>query len=189
MKKIDVFDFDKTLYKKDSTVSFYLYMLKIDKKITKYLFIQLFSFLKYKLKIIDKVKFKEKFFSFLNSIDDIDRHINNYWKENKKYIIYDLIKNSKNIKVVISASPEFLLSDICSQIGIDMLIASKVDKKTGKFYSDNCYGEEKVNRLNKKIKNYEIDNFYSDSISDIYLAEKANNSYLVKGDKIKIWKS
>ena len=65
MEKIDVYDFDKTLYKKDTTIQFYIYCLKKNKKIIKYLPIQVLNFILYKVKIIEKIKFKEKFFIFL----------------------------------------------------------------------------------------------------------------------------
>ena len=69
MKTIDVFDFDKTLYKKDSTIQFYLYCLSKYKKIIKYFPSQIYSFLLYKLKIKPKKYFKEKFFYFLKDIN------------------------------------------------------------------------------------------------------------------------
>ena len=45
--------------------------------------------------------------------------------------------------VIISASPEILLTEICRRLGIKYLIASKVEKITGKYYGENCYGKEK----------------------------------------------
>ena len=187
MQKIDVFDFDKTLYKKDSTITFYLYVLAKNKKIIKYFPGQLLSFFKYKFNIIDKVTFKERFFIFLRDIDSIDDYISDFWRHNKKHLRLDLLKKSKNKTIVISASPEFLLKNICKEMGIDKLIASLVDKKSGLFKSANCYGKEKLVRLNQEIKKYKIENFFSDSKSDIYLAEKASNSYLVKKSKIIAW--
>lgn len=184
MKKIDVFDFDKTLYKKDSSVEFYLYCLSKYKKIIKYFPSQVFGFLLYKLKIKPKEYYKEKFFSFLKSIEKPEDVVKDFWSSRKDDFRKEFIENSKKFKIVISASPEFLLKDICTELGIDYCIASKVDINTGKFLSKNCKGEEKVNRLNEYIQDYEIENFYSDSLTDKYLARLAKNSYLVKKDKI-----
>lgn len=184
MKKIDVFDFDKTLYKKDSSVEFYLYCLSKYKKIIKYLPSQAFGFLLYKLKIKPKEYYKEKFFSFLKSINNTENEVKEFWSSRKNDFRKEIIEKSENFKIVISASPEFLLKDICNELGIDYCIASIVDINTGKFLSKNCKGEEKVKRLNEYIKDYEIENFYSDSISDKYLARLAKNSYLVKKEKI-----
>ena len=95
----------------------------------------------------------------------------------------------ENKKYIISASPEFLLQSMVIQMNNFELIATKVNKKSGRFESKNCYGEEKVKRLKKHITNeFKIENFYSDSISDKYLAEISQNSYIVKnGGKIEKW--
>lgn len=187
MKKYDVYDFDKTLYINDSTIMFYLYCLKHNRETRKYLPTHVFYFIKYQLKIITKEEFKQKFFEFVQSIDDIDKDVQYFWKENKDKIRYNLIEKSDNKKIVISASPEFLLNNICKEIGIDRVIASKIDKKTGKFYSNNCFGEEKVKRFIEEYKDGKIENFFSDSLSDTPLASISKNSYLVKKNKIKEW--
>ena len=64
------------------------------------------------------------------------------------------------------------------------MIASKVDKKSGKILSPNCYGAEKVNRLNNEINNYHVVNSFSDSLSDEPILKLADNAYIVKGDVI-----
>lgn len=188
--KIDVYDFDKTIYDGDSTIDFYIYCVKNKLTLLKYLPIQIFYLIKYKLGLTSKETFKEKFFIFLNGIEDIEDKVENFWKKNKRKIRYEIIKKTENKKYIISASPEFLLQRIYKQIGDFELIASRVNKKNGKFEGKNCHGEEKVKRLRQYIEcEFEIENFYSDSISDKYLAEIANNSYLVKnGGKIEKWK-
>lgn len=188
MEKLDVFDWDKTLYKKDSTIEFYKFCIKKKKTIISYLPVQIVFFLLYKLKLVKKIIFKEVFFKFLKSIENVDEYVKEFWNENKKYIRYDLIEESKNKKIVISASPEFLLENICKEVGINKLIASKVDKCSGKFSSENCYGKEKVNRLKKEIQDFTIENFYTDSESDIYLANISTKRYLIIKGEIKEWK-
>lgn len=187
--KIDVYDFDKTIYDGDSTIDFYIYSLRKDIRLIRYLPTQVIYFLKYKIKVVDKETFKEKFFIFLKGIKNVESNVTNFWKENKSKIRHEMIQNTENKKYIISASPEFLLQDICKRIGDFELIATKVNNQNGKFESKNCYGEEKVNRLKNRIgENFNIENFYSDSISDKYLAEMAKNSYLVtKGGKVEKW--
>ena len=188
MEKIDVYDFDKTLYKKDSTVQFYIFCLRKNKSIIKYLPFQIINFILYKLKIVKKVVFKERFFVFLKLLKNVDQYVDEFWKLNEKYIRKNILEKSNNPKYVISASPEFLLEKICNSIGIDKLIASKVDKNTGEFLSENCYGEEKVNRLKEEDKNFKIENFYTDSITDKFLANISEKSYLITKGGIKEWR-
>lgn len=186
MEELNVFDFDKTIYDGDSSIDLYIYSLKRNIWLIRYLPIQVYGMVVYKLGIKPKEYFKEKYFSFLKGIKNIDFEIEEFWRKNEKKIKYNIFKDKKNI-VVISASPEFLLTPICNKINVKKLIATKVDSKTGKFLGKNCYGEEKVNRLNEEYTEYIINEFYSDSISDSPLAEISKKSYIVSKDKIKEW--
>lgn len=187
MKELNVFDFDDTIYKGDSSIDFYLFCLKENVSLIRYLPIQMIGIFLYKCKLKSKEYMKEKYFSFLKGIKDIDNKIEKFWDKNKNKIRKNLFQNKKNV-VVISASPEFLLKNICKKNGIETVIATIVDKTNGKFLSKNCYGKEKVNRLNNQCKEYWINEFYTDSLTDKYLAEISKTSFLVKKDKIKEWK-
>lgn len=186
MREINVFDFDDTIYNGDSSIDFYLFCLIENIFLIRYLPVQIYGMLMYKLKRKPKEYFKEEFFSFLKGIKDIDKKIQKFWRKNSKKINKQILYDKTNI-VIISASPRFLLEPICNELNIEKLIATEVESKTGKFISKNCYGKEKINRLNKEYDNYTINEFYSDSKSDIYLAENAQKSFLVKKDKIDKW--
>ena len=86
MREFNIYDFDKTIYNGDSTLNFYFFCLR--KKISLiFLFpIQFLYFLLYKLRIIKKDRFKEKFFIFLKYIKDIDYLVDLFWNENFKNI-------------------------------------------------------------------------------------------------------
>ncbi len=188
MYNIDVFDFDKTIYMGDSTLDFYIYCLKNNLLLFRFFPKQFMYFIYYKFGKKSKLEFKQVFFSFLKGIKNVDEIIEKFWEKNFKKINMEIINRAENDIVIISASPFFLLSPICKEIKCTKLIASNVEINTGIFNSDNCYGEEKVKRLNKEVKNYKIINFFSDSKSDIYLARLSKNSYLVRGRKIEKWK-
>lgn len=182
---INAYDFDKTIYDGDSTIDFYVYCLKRNKSIILYLPIQFFGFILYKLHIKEKEYFKEKFFVFLNKIDDIDQCVINFWNENEYKIKKWYLNQKEENDLIISASPYFLLLNIAERLSVKNLIATDVDKKTGKFLSKNCYGEEKVIRFKKEYNNKKIENFYSDSLSDMPMMNLSINSFLVKGDNFK----
>ena len=105
---INSYDFDKTIYDGDSSVDFYMYSLKRNKKVLLQLPYQLIGLILYILRIIDKTKFKEFVFSFLKRIDNIDDYVNDFWKENHKNIKKWYLEQKKKDDVIISASPEFL---------------------------------------------------------------------------------
>lgn len=187
--KIIVYDFDETVYDGDSSIDFYKYCLRRKPSILKYLPFQVYGCLMYLLGRWPKVKMKEKYFMFFKDIEDIEVWVEDFWKKHQ-YKLKGWYKEKNHSRdIIISASPEFLLSPICKAIGVKALIASKVDPLTGKFDGDNCYGEEKVSRLNKFMENYEMEEFYSDSLSDTPLALLAKQSYIVKHDKIMVWEN
>ena len=144
---MNVYDFDKTIYDGDSTLDFYLFALKNKPGLIKYLPVQILGFIKYLFGMCTKLEFKEKFYYFLNGIDDTDNLIEMFWNEKQSGIKEWYLKNKKDSDLIISASPTFLLEPICKRAGIKHLIASEVNKKTGVCEGENCYGEEKVIRL------------------------------------------
>lgn len=184
---MNIYDFDNTIYDGDSTVDFYFFMLKKYPSVIFRFPVQFFGFIEYKFKKIDKTKFKEKFFCFLKCSKSIDDDVKLFWDKKESKIKKWYLSQQKDDDIIISASPKFLLKEICRRFNISHLIASEVDSNTGKFLSENCYGAEKVSRLKKYTANSEIDKFYSDSYSDDPLAKLAKESYLVKGNKLKKW--
>lgn len=181
---INAYDFDGTIYSGDSSVDFYFFCLKKNKKVLRQLPIQLFAFILYLLRIIDKTTFKEKIFSFLKQIDNVDEYVKEFWVEKKKKIYPWYLKQKEASDVIISASPEFLLKPIGKELGVEV-IASVIDKKTGKFLRKNCHDYEKVTRFEEKHKKNIIDKFYSDSLkSDRPMLEYANEAYLIENGTV-----
>lgn len=184
---MNVYDFDKTIYDGDSTVDFYFYCLKKHPSLILSLPRQIFGAIKYKLKIINKMQFKEEFYSFFIRLKCIDTDVCNFWNLNE-YKIKDWYLNAKmKDDLVISASPEFLLQEICNRINIHNLIASEVNQRTGKYSGLNCYGKEKVNRFLEKFPNKIVEKFYTDSYSDAPMAILARKAYMVNRSNVKEW--
>ncbi|MBE7040363.1 MAG: haloacid dehalogenase-like hydrolase [Ruminococcaceae bacterium] len=183
------YDFDKTIYKNDSSTDFYLYCLRQYKKIFLRLPRQLWAFLRhYVLHTITKTQMKEIFYEYFQDIPDMDKALTDFWAKNI-YKVKDFYKaQQKEDDVIISASPEFFLKPACNMLGIRHLIASPVDAKTGKHRGENCHGKEKVRRFRALFPDASVEEFYSDSYSDTPMAELAEKAYLVKGDTITDWK-
>lgn len=184
---MNVYDFDKTIYNGDSTLDFYFFCLKKNKLLLRYILFQIYGFLLYKFGFCNKTKFKEYFYCFFKGIKDIDNYVKIFWEEHEYKIRKWYIKQKKKDDVVISASPEFILRPICHKLEIKILIASRVNKKNGRYTGENCYGKEKVLRYKEIFYNQLIENFYSDSYSDLPLAKLARNAYIVKNGSFKIW--
>lgn len=181
---LNVYDFDKTIYDGDSTIDFFLFSIKKDIKLIRFFPKQFLGFILYKLKIISKTEFKRRFFSFLKGIENKEQHLHSFWLIHRTKIKKWYLDKQECNDVVVSASPEFLLEPICKELNINYLIASKVCIETGNFLGNNCFGEEKVIRFFEKFPDSEIDNFYSDSISDLPMAKKSKFAFLVQKGKI-----
>lgn len=183
---MNVYDFDGTLYDGDSTVDFLKFAWKTRPLLVRYLPRQFWGFVLYGLKRIGKTELKEYFFAFLRGIDG-DKLAEDFWDQNEEKIFSWYSDQHRYDDIVISASPEFLLKPICRRLGIEYLIASRVDVRTGRFTGENCRGQEKVRRLESEYGVTRIDQFYSDSDADLPLAAIAQQAFLVKKGVIRKW--
>lgn len=185
---MNVYDFDKTIYKSDSTADFYLFSLRRHPKILALLPSLLKAYLRFYLfRKGSKTEFKEKMMRFVTKVN-MEKDLEDFWETHKRKIKNFYIEQKQEDDVIISASPRFLLEPICRELGIKHLLASEVSPKTGEFSGLNCHGEEKVRRFRKVFQNAQIGEFYSDSYSDTPLARISTTAFIVKGDKINPWK-
>lgn len=184
---MNVYDFDGTIYSGDSTIDFWLFSISKDPLLIRYLPNAAAGFLLYKLGRISRTEFKERFFSFLKGIKDPEKYVRMFYEKNKGRIKKWYVERKKESDVIISASPEFLLSTFCEELDV-YLIASEVDIRSGRFIGPNCRGEEKVRRFRSMFGNISPDEFYSDSYSDVPMAEISKKAFYVKNEKIMQWK-
>lgn len=185
---MNVFDFDKTLYKGDSTLDFYRFCLRQHPSIVCALPEQLFAASKYAMRMIDKTRLKEHFYSFLSHLNNPYQDVNNFWSQHSDNMNVAVWEHASNGDVVVSASPEFLIEQPCIEHELTV-IASRVDPNNGKTEGLNCWGEEKVRRFRAKYPEAIIDAFFSDSKSDLPMALQSEKSYLVSDGKIVPWKA
>ena len=196
MTKLSVYDFDKTIYNGETLNDFYrFYLIKKPWKIYTVIF-QLWYFLLYVLKIINLEKLKENFLRFLNgeNTGELKKLIREFWKKKESkinlWVKDEILKNKKEteILVAISASPTFLIIDRLKLMGFDVVIGTDFLFESTKFHSHitskNCKNYEKVKRLDKWAEDnniqYDIVNFYSDSIADKPLFDLAEHKYWIK---------
>lgn len=184
---INIYDFDYTIYNGDSSVDFFKFCFKRNKKVLLIVPNFIFSSILYIFKRISKEQLKSRFFSFVRYLEDVDADVELFWDKNSCKIKDFYLKQKSNSDIIISASPEFLLQPIARRIGFK-LIATKVDKKTGCLLEKNCYGYEKVLRL-KKLNIKGCNKFYTDSLSDLPLINFAKNAFVVHNDIVIDWET
>lgn len=184
---MNVYDFDKTIYPKDSTLEFYMVSLLKHPSFLLDLPRALFSYVRYFFGRITKKELRESFLRSFGRIRDLEGESERFWAK-RKHRVYDYYKQIRHPDdVVISASPELFLRPIARELGFGTLIASRFDPKVGKYDGERCWGEGKPPRFYELFPEGHIDAFYSDSLSDTPMARIAERAYLIKKGKPTDW--
>lgn len=182
-----VYDFDGTIYAGDSSIDFWMYCLRNYPKILCALPPTLVYFLLFKLHLAGREEFKAAFYRFLHYVPDVPGAVCGFWDIHISGIKGFYRRQHRTDDVVISAAPEFLVSEACRRLGV-VCIASKVNHTTGELEGANCRGEEKVRRFRQIYPDTEIQAFYTDSASDWHMAKEAQRAFLVRNDSIEEWR-
>lgn len=187
--KISFFDFDGTITKDDSMFRFIRFAVGDFKFVIGLFFLSPVLIL-FKLKIIPNYQAKSRmishFFKGYNiktfeklasefSLNHIDKILKPSAIEKIQWH-----KNEGHKVVVVSASIDLWLRPWCEKNNLE-LIATQIEVLnglvTGKFRSKNCYGIEKVNRINSiyNLDNYEYIYAYGDSKGDMEMLNLAHS--------------
>ena len=186
MEIVNVYDFDKTILPYDSTEAFFAYCVRRWPKVIGPALSAVPMLPGMKLGFTTKTRVKEVFYRFLTCVPDIDAAVEDFWSTRFGDINAWYLDKKRDSDIVSSASPDFLLRPVTTRLGV-RLIASRVDKRTGWTLGENNQNEEKVLRFEREYPNTQVDEFYSDSLSDTPMAKLANTAFLVKGSELLPW--
>lgn len=185
---MNIYDFDETIYDGNSLTDFLKYSF-VNKP-----FIVILSLVKSTGLIIIYVfnknnieKLKSVMFSYMNKISNKVQFIENFVNQNKYKIKKWYKSNQRKDDIIISASCDFWIKPFCNSIGISNVIATKTNDKF-EVIGKNCKSSEKINRLNEEYPNIDVNNAYSDSLSDTPMFEVAKKGYLVDKNKLVLFK-
>lgn len=177
---MNVYDFDHTIYNGDSSIDFSCFYLSRHLSLLPCLLVQFFAIIGIKLRYLPVKRGKELFFSFLKLRPANQNDIMDFWKTHSNKMTSWYLEHQQSDDLIISASPEFLLQPFVDGFLKKKVIATKVDICSGKIHGENCKGEEKVRLFIEQYPSKGIEYFYSDSLSDTYLANIATRAFLVK---------
>lgn len=184
---MDVYDFDGTLYKGDSTRDFLKWCSRRYPRVALTLPITgMAAAACYGThgRLLCKTQFKRVLYRFLVHVPDIEREVERFWRARSALIAGPCSPRAGDL--VISAGPEFLMRGVCAERGLE-LIGSRVDPHTGRVLGPNCSGAEKVVRLREVYPDAEIEHFYSDSRNDDPLAALAREAWMVRDGQLEPW--
>ncbi len=184
---MNVYDFDGTVYDGESVFDFYLYSVRKQPKLIKYMFVVTKTLVQYKMCRMPKEKLlylaKKYAKQYLTEIEDLEGKIKSFWDKNEHKIKPYYLKQQKEDDVILSASINCLLDEIAKRLRISCLICTQMDPETGDILSL-CYRETKADLFRKQFPDAKIENFYTDSFNDEPMMQLAKRTYLVKGNDV-----
>ena len=181
--RIDVYDFDGTIYDGDSTVDFTLFCLRRHPGVLAGLpkFIGVSALLA--LGKRNLTQFKSVLFSEMAKRFSLAKEAELFWQDERTRAKLGkwFFETPRDLPIVIaSASPAFELQYAAKILGMPTLIGTKCDAKTGVLIGKNCKGEEKLRRIEEAVGAFEIRAMYTDDAkADGPLLAAAQEGYIV----------
>lgn len=183
-----VFDFDNTIYDGESGIDFFMYYVKhFPFQIIKYIPSFTRCVIKYKA---GKLSINDILTDYAYiprecclKFDDPKQEIKKFWDTHEKKVKKWVTDIMREDDLVLSASPEPLLFEICNRLGIKNVIGSGLDLATGEI-SQLCFRDNKIKMFKEAYGDTVIDEFYTDSMNDKPFMDISENVYFVTGDKM-----
>lgn len=134
------------------------------------------------LRLISKETFLCMMEIFEIFVPNKKRRAEKFWNKNIKHVKKWYLEARRNDDVIVSASPDYLIEEICRRLGVRW-IATKT-RTNGMAKKKHCYGEEKVKEFQRFFPETRPKTYYSDSLSDTPMMKFAERGYFVRGEKI-----
>lgn len=187
--RIDVYDFDGTIYDGDSTFDFVRFCMRRHPAMLLGLPRIAGAGVKLAMKKIGLTEFKSALFSVMTAYMDLNTESGLFWLDGrtKKKLGKWFSKTPRDLPIVIaSASPEFELRHAAKILGVKTLIGTRADVNTGELYGKNCKGAVKIERIREEIGEFTVRAMYTDDVkADAPLLAMAEEKYLVTHGKVK----
>lgn len=185
---MNVFDFDNTIYDGESFVDLFLMVLRKDPKLLRHVPDMVSGVVQYKtgtLRLESALEqYSKPFEDYVSSVSDIGALVDEFWDTHMHKIkpFYEDVRSDDDI--VISASPQIVIDEVCRRLGIKRCIGTQFDRETGKL-GRVCFRENKIAAFREAYPEAQINVFYTDSMHDKPLMDISDSVYFVKGKKIK----
>lgn len=185
---MNVYDFDDTIYDGESCLDLFKFYIKRDPKLLLSAPRVIYAFARYKLGKVTVEQVMKDYApiveNYFRKIPDMEKDAVEFWDLHIKNIRPFYAQQQKEDDLIITASPEIHVREVCRRLGIKNLIGSVIDKESGKI-TRLCMRSNKIKAFCELYPDAEIDNFYTDSFeNDKPLIDIAKHAFIVKGNKI-----
>ena len=165
--RVDVLDFDHTVYRGDASVDFWRHCLRARPGLLVWLPVQALAVLLMHLRVLSPERGKSGFFVFLRQVGDAQAEVARFWSSHEDRLEPWFRPREHDLPmVIISASPEFIIGPICASRGVAHWIGTRVNPRTGRVLGLNCKHQEKVDRLRALLPEVRVRRMSSDSRRD-----------------------
>ncbi|MDR2526218.1 MAG: haloacid dehalogenase-like hydrolase [Oscillospiraceae bacterium] len=184
---MNVYDFDNTLYSGESGVDLFFFYLKKRPSLVRFAPWVGVGILRYKLHMIDMDTFTRRYAwvveRFLSGIQNYAADAREFWDLHESGIRDFYKPLHREDDLVISASPEQSLREICGRMGIQRWIGTRINEETNALEFI-CFRENKVKAFRAQYPGERIENFYTDSMNDKPLMDLAEHVFFLKKGKL-----
>ena len=185
---MNVFDFDNTIYNGESTLDLFFYYIVRKPWLVKHIGTVLKAFARYKKGDVALPEVIERYIPMVEKdalrVFDFENDPKKFWDKHERKIkpLYNELRSDDDL--IITASPDFSVEEICRRLGIKRWLTSRVDRETGKILFANIR-ENKIKAFREAYGDAEIDNFYTDSPeNDAWLIDIARHAFVVRGNQV-----
>jgi phosphoserine phosphatase len=180
---MNAYDFDKTIYPGDSAAHFWRWCVRRHPAAALRAAAVLGPAFRTVMGDMSRGELKQGLFAVLRGIGDPVREAELFWDRHIDRIYPWYLARRRDDDLIISASPDFLIAEACRRLGIAHM-ATDMDPATGRLRGPNCWGGEKVRRYKAVYGDTPVEEFYSDSLSDLPMMALAARGYLVKNGAV-----
>lgn len=181
--RIDVYDFDGTIYDGDSTVDFIRFCAARHPALVRCLPGIGGAALRLAARKIGLTEFKSALFGQMARHISLTQEAEAFWRSEKTRAKLGawFQGTPRDLPIVIaSASPEFELRYAADILGVKTLIGTRCEDETGRLIGKNCKGEEKLRRIEQAVGPFTVRAMYTDDAkADGPLLAVAEENYIV----------
>lgn len=185
---MNVYDFDNTIYRGESVLDLFFFYVKKTPWLLKYMPKVFYALFRYKQGKMTVEHALEKYAVFVEdyfkNIEDPAADAKEFWDSHMHKIKPFYKDLQKEDDVIVTASPEMNMREICARLGVRHCVGSVIDEKTGKV-TRLCMRSHKIPAFLEAFPDAHVENFYTDSPkNDAPLIDLADHAFVVKGEKI-----
>ena len=179
---MNVYDFDNTLYRGESGISMFFFYLKRRPWLVRYAPWVLAGFAQYKRRKVTIEEVARRYGwiikIFLEGIQDYQADAKRFWDTHEHRLRPFYKELHRPDDLIISASPEQSLQEVCRRLGVTRYIGTVINEETSTLEFI-CFRENKVKAFEERYPGERIDNFYTDSMNDKPLMDISEHVFLV----------